>query len=147
MIENADVPSSVQSDAVNIAKAPIRLARPSRDLDAARRFWVEGLGLQVLWEAGADTEGGHPLLMVGAPGAAWHLELVEDPLAQDESRPGPEDLLVVYLGAEFSSLLLERLAEHGGERVTARNAYWERWGATFVDPDGYLLVLSHRTWD
>ncbi|MGA8988101.1 VOC family protein [Aeromicrobium sp.] len=132
---------------MQLAEAPIRLARPSRDLDAAHRFWVQGLGLQVLWQSGADTEGGHALLMVGAPGAAWHLELVDDPLAQDESRPGPEDLLVLYLGAQFSPLLIDRLVEHGGKRVTSRNPYWERWGATIVDPDGYLLVLSHRTWD
>jgi len=30
--------------------------------------------------------------------------------------------------------------------VAARNPYWDRWGVTIVDPDGYLLVLSHRSW-
>ncbi|MHB8296804.1 MAG: VOC family protein, partial [Acidimicrobiales bacterium] len=27
-----------------------------------------------------------------------------------------------------------------------RNPYWDRWGVTIEDPDGYRLVLSHRTW-
>lgn len=132
---------------MNISNAPIRVARPSSDLDAARRFWVDGLGLTVLWETGPEAEGGHSLLMVGAPGAAWHLELVDDPDAHRASNPGPEDLLVIYLGAGCTASLLEHVAEHGGRRVSARNPYWDRWGATFIDPDGYLLVLSHRTWE
>lgn len=76
---------------MDLATAPIRLARPSRDLEVARRFWVEGLGLDILWETGAEAEGGHALLMVGARGAAWHLELVGDPIAHAQSRSGPED--------------------------------------------------------
>jgi len=34
----------------------------------------------------------------------------------------------------------------GGRRVPARNPYWETWGLTVEDPDGYRLVLSHRRW-
>ncbi|MFD7700951.1 VOC family protein, partial [Streptomyces caelestis] len=26
------------------------------------------------------------------------------------------------------------------------NPYWDTWGVTLQDPDGYLLVLSTRTW-
>jgi catechol 2,3-dioxygenase-like lactoylglutathione lyase family enzyme len=57
----------------------LRIARPSHDLQAAERFWVDGLGLEVLFRAGSSAEGGHALLMVGWPDAAWHLELVGDP--------------------------------------------------------------------
>lgn len=132
---------------MDIASVPIRLARPTRDLEAARRFWVEGLGLDVLWESGAEAEGGHALLMVGASGATWHLELVHDPEAHAASRPGPEDLLVLYLGAAIESGLVERLTRCGGTRVTSPNPYWQRWGVTLEDPDGYRLVLSHRSWE
>lgn len=131
---------------MNISNAPIRLARPTRDLQTARRFWVDGIGLSVLWQSGPEVEGGHALLMVGAPGAAWHLELVEDVVAHGEGRRSPEDLLVLYLGTALTAALTERVIEYGGERVASRNPYWDHWGATFLDPDGYLLVLSHRTW-
>ena len=43
----------------------LRIARPSRDLWASERFWVDGLGLEVLFRADASAEGGHALLMVG----------------------------------------------------------------------------------
>ncbi|MET9348411.1 VOC family protein [Streptomyces termitum] len=129
------------------ASAPVRVARPSLDLRAAERFWVLGLGLDILYRHEADAALGHSaLLMVGLPGASWHLELVHDPAAPVEPRPTPEDLLVVYLGEPVPDALVARLEEHGGERVPAHNPYWDTWGVTLRDPDGYLLVLSTRTW-
>jgi len=95
-----------------LAASPVRIARPSHDLRAAERFWVGGLGLDVLFRADDSAEGGHALLMVGWPGAAWHLELVGDP---EDATP-------------------------------ARNPYWDRWGITIADPDGYRLVLSTLSW-
>ncbi|MFG2951625.1 VOC family protein [Streptomyces adustus] len=123
----------------------IRIARPSRDLAAAERFWVGGLGLSVLFRAdGAGDPDEHDLLMVGWPDASWHLELVHD--AAVEPRPTEEDLLVVYLDEQVPQALLERLEAHGGKRVRARNSYWDTWGAGVEDPDGYRLVLSTRGW-
>src|SRR5690606_3357932 len=48
-----------------LASHPVRLARPSRDLAAAERFWVDGAGLEVLWRTGEVADGEHELLMVG----------------------------------------------------------------------------------
>ena len=48
----------------------VRVARPSRDLAAAERFYVDGLGLTVLWRSTERVPGEHDLLMVGTPGAA-----------------------------------------------------------------------------
>ncbi|WDG28417.1 VOC family protein [Streptomyces sp. CA-278952] len=129
------------------ATAHVRIARPSRDLEAAERFWVAGLGLAVQYRHGADgARGRHSLLMVGRPDAAWHLELVRDPAASVEPRPTPEDLLVIYLGEPVPDTLVERLEQHGGTRAPAHNPYWDTWGVTLQEPDGYLLVLSTRTW-
>lgn len=131
---------------MDLTSAPVRIARPSRDLDAARSFWADGLGLDVLFEAGPDAEGGHALLVLGPRGAAWHLELVGDPVAHAATHPGPEDLLALYLGRAVDATVLDPLLAHGGTRVDSPNPYWNRWGVTVVDPDGYRLVLSSRTW-
>ena len=131
---------------MDLASVSIRLARPSRDLDAARRFWVDGLGLNVLWETGPEAEGGHALLMLGPRGGSWHLELVADRSAHAEARPGPEDLLVLYLGTDVDPAVVDRLINCGGVRIAAQNPYWERWGVTILDPDGYRVVLSSRRW-
>jgi hypothetical protein len=49
-------------------------------------------------------------------------------------------------GQPASEELLARLRASGGRLVPARNPYWDEWGVTVEDPDGYRLVLSHRDW-
>ncbi|WP_328414830.1 VOC family protein [Micromonospora sp. NBC_00389] len=122
----------------------IRLARPTRDLAAVERFYVQGLGLEVLYRA-AGGPGEHDLLMLGWRGASWHLELVGGLSLPVQPTPTSEDLLVLYLSEPIDDALVARLKQAGGKRVS-QGAYWDRWGITVEDPDGYRLVLSSRSW-
>lgn len=128
-------------------KAHVRIARPSRDLSAAERFYVDGLGLSVVWRTSASgAPGEHDLIMLGWPEAGWHFELVYDEGNPITPTPTVEDLFVIYLNGPVDEELIERLIAAGGTRVTAHNPYWERWGVTIEDPDGYRLVLCERGW-
>ncbi|MGW2787285.1 VOC family protein [Streptomyces populi] len=124
----------------------IRVARPSRDLETAERFYVEGLGLDVLWRTTGRVPGEHDLLMLGLPGGAWHFELTHDPEQPLDPTPTVDDLFVLYLGAPVDDSFLARLTAAGGTRVPAHNPYWDDHGVTVTDPDGYRLVLCSRTW-
>jgi catechol 2,3-dioxygenase-like lactoylglutathione lyase family enzyme len=124
----------------------LRIARPSRYLWASERFWVDGLGLEVLFRADASAEGGHALLMVGWPDAAWHLELVSDPGGGPPAAPTYEDLMVLYLNGEVDTGVVSRLVGAGGTQAAARNPYWDEGSVTIVDPDGYRLVLTSCSW-
>ncbi|MFF6784201.1 VOC family protein [Streptomyces sp. NPDC012510] len=124
----------------------VRVARPSRDLAAAERFYVDGLGLDVLWGTTERVPGEHDLLMVGPPGASWHFELTHDPEQPLDPTPTVDDLFVLYLGAPVDETLTDRLVAAGGRRVPAHNPYWDEHGVTVADPDGYRLVLCSRTW-
>ena len=42
--------------------------------------------------------------------------------------------------------MVRRLVEAGGTQVNSRNPYWDQWGVTIADPDGYRLVLSSLSW-
>jgi len=55
-------------------------------------------------------------------------------------------LLVLYVEAPVDPAVLDRLVATGGTRVTSRNPYWDRWGVTLADPDGYRLVVSQQAW-
>ncbi|WP_026212469.1 VOC family protein [Longispora albida] len=123
----------------------VRIARPSRDLAAARRFYVDGLGLSVLYSAAAGGPGEHDVLMVGWPGGTWHFELTRDPAGHGGPAPTADDLFVLYLGGPVPEDLVEALLAAGGERVPS--SYWDKCGVTVMDPDGYRLVLCQRTWD
>jgi len=124
----------------------LRIARPSHDLQASERFWVNGLGLDVLFRIDSSAEGGHALLMVGWPDAGWHLEFVSDPDSETPAAPTEEDLLVLYLQGEVDAGVVRRLVDAGGTKVASRNPYWDHGGVTIVDPDGYRLVLTSRCW-
>ncbi|MFI0815273.1 VOC family protein [Streptomyces sp. NPDC021098] len=128
------------------ATTHIRLARPSRDLAAAERFYVDGVGLDVLWRTTERVPGEHDLLMVGPPAGSWHIELTHDPEHPLDPTPTVDDLFVVYLGAPVDEALIDRLLTTGGTRVPAHNPYWDAQGVTIADPDGYRLVLSARAW-
>ncbi|KAH1515128.1 hypothetical protein KXX29_000456 [Aspergillus fumigatus] len=96
------------------ATSHIRIARPCRDFTAAERFYVDGLGLKVLWRSGPahEVEGGHELLMLGWPGAAWHLELVLMHGNDEANAPKPteEDLLVIYVDGAIEPGVVESVA-------------------------------------
>ncbi|MFI8368249.1 VOC family protein [Streptomyces sp. NPDC085466] len=124
----------------------VRIARPSRDLAAAERFYADGLGLAVQWRSTARGPGEHDLLMVGPADGGWHFELTRDPAAPLDPTPTVDDLFVLYLGEPPEEALVERLIAAGGTRVASHNPYWDEYGVTVEDPDGYRLVLCSRTW-
>lgn len=123
----------------------LRVARPCSDLAQARRFYCDGLGLPVL--AQFDDHAGFDGLVVGAPGAGWHLELVVE-YGAAVRRPSAEDLIVLYEAdhAAYESRVA-RLRQAGFTTVRSNNPYWDRCGVTFEGPDGYRTVLAHRSWD
>lgn len=122
----------------------LRIARPTRSMSSALSYWADGVGLDVFGQQRDEHGSGNMLAFLGFPGALWHLELVDDE-AIDPS-PTPEDLLVLYLGGTPDEEYLRRIERNGGHRVPARNPYWDEHGVTYQDPDGYLLVLSTRSW-
>ncbi|MEU3916368.1 VOC family protein [Streptomyces sp. NPDC029721] len=128
------------------AHTHVRVARPSRDLAAAEQFYVDGLGLDVLWRTSGHVPGEHDLVMVGPAGGGWHFELTRDPENPVEPSPTVDDLFVVYLGQAPDAALVRRLIACGGEQVPSNNPYWDEYGVTVTDPDGYRLVLCSRTW-
>lgn len=87
--------------------------------------------------------------MLGYPKGAWHLELVSAAGDKDfpVAAPTDEDLLVLYLDGKIGAAAVDRLVEKGGQKVKARNAYWEECGVTVADPDGYRVVLTVRAWE
>jgi catechol 2,3-dioxygenase-like lactoylglutathione lyase family enzyme len=122
----------------------IRVARPSRDLDAGLAFYVDGLGLARMggFEGHAGYDGAFVGPVGGGAAAPWHLELTRHASGRPEPSPTPEDLLVLYLPAGDVAAAKARLAAAGYAAVEHENPYWSSVGAVVVpDPDGYLLVL------
>jgi catechol 2,3-dioxygenase-like lactoylglutathione lyase family enzyme len=124
----------------------LRVARPTNDLAAVRHFYVEGLGLAELYTfAGHDGFDG---LMLGHPTAPYHLEFTQQAGHVVPPAPTAENLLVFYLPERAQwEAAVARMLGHGYAPVPAYNAYWDRQGLTFADPDGYRVVLQHAAWN
>ena len=124
----------------------LRVARPTNDLAALRHFYVEGLGLTELYAFAGHA--GFDGLMVGHPRASYHLEFTCEAGYVAPPAPTPENLLVFYLPdlAEWQAAVAQ-LQAAGYAPVPAHNAYWDRQGLTFADPDGYRVVLQQAAWN
>jgi catechol 2,3-dioxygenase-like lactoylglutathione lyase family enzyme len=130
---------------LELGKLHLRVARPSDNLDAVVKFYRDGLGFTVLYEFTDhdDFDG----VMLGHPGAEYHLEFTRKEGHKAGKAPTEENLLVFYFpdDAEWKRAV-DQMERHGHRSVKSFNPYWDRKGKTFEDPDGYRVVLQHATW-
>ena len=123
----------------------LRVARPTDDIEALLRFYRDGLGLQVLHRF--EDHDGFDGVMLGGPGAPWHLEFTRAAGHAAGRAPSPDHLLALYLPqrAEWEAATA-RMRAAGFAPVAPFNPYWDRNGLTFEDPDGYRVVLHNEAW-
>ncbi|MEU1550859.1 VOC family protein [Nocardia sp. NPDC005745] len=124
--------------------AQVRVARPTDRLDEVVRFYVDGLGLRELYRF--QNHAGYDGVMLGLPGAGYHLEFTTHVDGSPGEAPSEENLLVLYFAGESDMYdVAQRLGEFGVEPVPAENPYWtDNGGLTFPDPDGWRVVLMPR---
>lgn len=132
-------------DPADLGAAHLRVARPTDDLAAVVRFYRDGLGLDVLSEF--RDHDGFDGVMLGRPGAAYHLEFTRKVGHTAGRAPTADNLLVFYLPDHDTwAAAVTRLERHGYRPAAAFNPYWDLAGRTFEDPDGYRVVLQNAAW-
>ena len=123
----------------------LRVARPTDHLEEVVRFYTEGLGLSRL-DSFEDHQG-FDGVMVGIPGAAYHLEFTRKRGKDAGAAPTEDNLLVFYLpDPDEWQDAVARMVTAGYPPVAAFNPYWDRAGRTFQDADGYRVVLQNAAW-
>ena len=122
----------------------VRVARPTDRLEAVVRFYRDGLGLRVL--GSFEGHAGYDGVMLGLPGARFHLEFTRHAAGSPCPAPSKDNLLVLYV-EDRAALAgkVERLRALGCEPVEPENPYWAEKGFTFEDPDGWRVVLMNTT--
>lgn len=125
--------------------AHLRVARPTDDLAAVTRFYRDGLGFDVL--ASFSGHDGFDGVMLGHRGQGYHFEFTHKPEHAVGRAPTQEHLVVFYLpDSDEWEAAVARMRAHGYAPVPSFNPYWDAYGLTFEDPDGYRVVLQRRTW-
>lgn len=121
------------------------MARATERMDEVTAFYVDGLGFERL--AAFEDHAGFDGVILGSPGAPYHLEFTYQRDSDGLPTPHPETLLVFYLPdpADWRAAVA-RLTAVGAAPVAAQNPYWDRVGLTFEDPDGFRVVLQQDAW-
>jgi len=115
-----------------------RVACPVRDLARSAAFYHGLLGLHV--RGGFNDHDGYDGMFFALPGGV-ELELTT---GQVDPEPGTDDeLLVLYAGtADEVQAIGAHLVAAGVQTAANPNPYWNRFGQTFLDPDGYRIVIA-----
>jgi len=130
---------------MSLAKAHLRVARPTDQLDEVVRFYKDGLGFDVL-DQFADHDG-FDGVMLGHNDAAYHLEFTRKRGHSAGRAPTQDNLLVFYLpDLNAWEEAVTKLESQGYRAVKSFNRFWDRNGKTFEDPDGYRVVLQNSAW-
>lgn len=127
-----------------LTNRPITTILPVLDIDRARRFYVEQLGLRVTSEASVP---GQAIVLEGAQGSSIELDLRDRPTkaehtavtfeVDDVKREVRE---LEGRGVRFEDYDMPGLHTEGHiARVGGMEAAW------FKDPDGNILCIHHRS--
>ena len=121
-----------------IKQTVLRVARPTDQMEAVIRFYTEGVGLMIL--GSFEDHEGFDGVMLGIPGAAYHLEFTRKRGHAAGRAPTQDNLLVFYIDdAEEWRRATERMSAAGYQPVQSFNPYWDRLGQTYEDPDGHRV--------
>jgi catechol 2,3-dioxygenase-like lactoylglutathione lyase family enzyme len=118
----------------------VRIARPTDRLDEVVAFYRDGIGLAEL--ASFRGHAGYDGVMLGLPGAEYHLEFIRREHGSPGTAPSKDNLLVLYLPETGAvEAVAARLRTRGHALVEPENPYWTAISVTFEDPDGWRVVL------
>jgi len=124
--------------------AQVRIARPTRSLRELKKFYCEGIGLEVI--NSFEGHAGYSGIMLGLPASDYHLEFTEREALPDAdyAPPSADNLLVLYIPERAGiERITARLAALGYGAVAPENPYWSERGTTIADPDGWRVVLMN----
>jgi len=119
-----------------------RVARHTSKIDEIIAFYHTLLELEILGSfKNHDNYNG---IFLGLKNENWHLEFtVSD--EKPNHHPDEDDLLVFYPKStnDYDKLIANCNANNIFP-VEPKNPYWKENGITFIDPDGYRVVISKK---
>lgn len=115
----------------------LRIARHTDQLDELVGFYRDRVGFREIGRF--SNHDGYDGVFLEVPGTATHLELTTGG-GHHAPEPHPESLLVLYLDTQAE---LDTIAERIGQPpIVPANPYWQRNARSYVDPDGFQLLLT-----
>ncbi len=125
--------------------AKLRVARPTDNLAAVSKMYVDGLGFELLGTF--EGHNGFDGAIIGHAQHSYHLEFTHHKGTTVGKAPTKDNLLVFYFSdPSVWEACCKQMVSAGFVQVEAYNNYWDVVGKTFEDIDGYRVVLQNRDW-
>lgn len=119
-----------------------RIARHATNLQVMVDFYTQNLELEIL--GGFNNHSDYDGVFLGKKGLDWHLEFTVSSDAP-EHHPDEDDLLVFYMpSVEDLERIKANFEANKIPSVKAKNTYWDNYGLTYVDPDGFRVVVVYQ---
>lgn len=124
----------------------LRIARPTNRLSQIAQMYQDGLGFEIL--GSFDDHQGFDGVILGHQNHTYHLEFTHHRGTSVPDAPSQDNLLVFYIPDEREwRTACAQMERAGFVAEDSYNPYWDLNGKTFVDPDGYRVVLQNSGWD
>ncbi len=123
----------------------LRVARATNQINKIADMYQIGLELEIIGRF--HDHNGFDGVMLGSPGSGYHLEFTQHKNQKAPSSSSPEDLLVFYVpNLSEAKRLNEKMIVAGFKKVAAHNPYWDKFGNTYEDLEGFRVVICQREW-
>ncbi|WP_282628160.1 VOC family protein [Empedobacter sedimenti] len=118
----------------------LRIARHTNKIVEIKTFYTTILNLEILGEF--QSHNGYDRVFIGKPDLDWHLEFTTTHENVDH-HIDEDDCLVFYptMQQEYDEII-ERLEIHHIKQIKSKNPYWNDNGVSFLDPDGFVVIVS-----
>ena len=111
-------------------------------------MYCDGCGFKII--GSFQNHGGYDGVMLGYEGCDYHLEFTTSNNlsgVMTNYAPDPDNLLVFYIATTSDwQQACDIMLVAGFKTVESKNPYWDRNGKTFIDIDGYRVVLQNQDW-
>lgn len=117
----------------------IRFARHTHDLEIIKNFYCKLIGLHQTGHF--KNHEGYDGIFLSYPGESWELEFT---VSRDQPKnvPDEDDMIIIYPSEEVFEQICSRLTDANKFPIEPKNLYWEIHGVTYLDPDGFRIVIA-----
>ncbi|WP_312923139.1 VOC family protein [Empedobacter brevis] len=117
-----------------------RSARHTNRIKEIETFYTKILNLDILGDF--KNHNGYDGLFIGKANTDWHLEFTTS--SDDVNHQFDEDDYLVFYPEtqdEYEAVI-KNLEFYRIEPIQAKNPYWNINGISFLDPDGFVVIVS-----
>ncbi|MGV0757532.1 VOC family protein [Empedobacter brevis] len=117
-----------------------RSARHTNRIKEIETFYTKILNLDILGDF--KNHNGYDGLFIGKANTDWHLEFTTS--SDDVNHQFDEDDCLVFYPEtqdEYEAVI-KNLEFYRIEPIQAKNPYWNINGISFLDPDGFVVIVS-----